>query len=181
MKFYEVVAQFAKAGAPSFYTEGYESYLQEAKDYFNISVDEYEKTNEFSVGTIDFKSVSPSNYVFEFLKADLPVSDESNTGKFVVWLDVSNLSQEYFVIAGDKVKVNNPDDLEYKVSGLNKSVMVVGSEKALESITENDITVEIDISEINISAGQTTTVPANVTIKSANCWVYGTYTVEVSL
>ena len=59
--------------------------------------------------------------------------------------------------------------------------MVVGSEKALESITEDDITVEIDISAIGISAGQTTTVPANVTVKSANCWVYGTYTVEVSL
>lgn len=36
MKFYEVIAQFAKADAPSFYTEGYESYLVEAKDYFNI-------------------------------------------------------------------------------------------------------------------------------------------------
>ncbi len=152
-----------------------------SKDYFNISVDEYEKTTEFSVGTIDFKSVSPSNYVFEFLRADLPVSDESQTEKFVVTLDVSNLSQEYFVVDGSKVKVNNPDDLKYKVSGLNKSVMVVGSEKALESITEEDITVEIDISEIGISAGQTTTVPANVTIKSANCWIYGTYTVEVSL
>jgi len=152
-----------------------------SKDYFNISVDEYEKTTEFSVGTIDFKSVSPSNYVFEFLRADLPVSDESQTEKFVVRLDVSNLSQEYFVIAGSKVKVNNPDNLNFKVSGLNKSVMVVGSEKTLESITEDDITVEIDISEIGISAGQTTTVPANVTIKSANCWIYGTYTVEVSL
>ncbi len=152
-----------------------------SKDYFNISVDEYEKTTEFSVGTIDFKSVSPSNYVFEFLRADLPVSDDSQTEKFIVKLDVSNLSQEYFVIAGNKVKVNNPDNLDYRVSGLNKSVMVVGSEKALESITEDDITVEIDISEIGISAGQTTTVPANVTVKSANCWIYGTYTVEVSL
>lgn len=152
-----------------------------SKDYFNISVDEYEKTTEFSVGTIDFKSVSPSNYVFEFLRADLPVSDDSQTEKFIVKLDVSNLSQEYFVVAGSKVKVNNPDNLNYKVSGLNKSVMVVGSEKALESITEDDITVEIDISEIGISAGQTTTVPANVTVKSANCWIYGTYTVEVSL
>ena len=152
-----------------------------SKDYFNISVDEYEKTTDFSVGTIDFKSVSPSNYVFEFLRADLPVSDESQTEKFIVRLDVSNLSQEYFIIDGSKVKVNNPDKLDYKVSGLNKSVMVVGSEKALESITEDDITVEIDISEIGISAGQTTTVPANVTVKSANCWIYGTYTVEVSL
>jgi hypothetical protein len=71
--------------------------------------------------------------------------------------------------------------LEQIVSGLNKSVVVVGSEKALESITEADISVEIDISDINITAGQTTSVPANVTVKSSNCWIYGTYTVEVSL
>lgn len=32
---YSVIAQFAKAGAPSFYTEGFEKYLSEAKDYFN--------------------------------------------------------------------------------------------------------------------------------------------------
>lgn len=151
------------------------------KDYFNISVDEYEKTTEFPVGTIDFKSVSPSNYVFEFLRTDLPVSDESSTEKFVVKLDVTGLSQEYFVFSSDKVKVNNPNKLAYKISGLNKSVVVVGSEKALESITEDDINVEIDISEINITAGQTISVPANVTVKSTNCWIYGTYTVEVSL
>lgn len=155
--------------------------ISPTKDYFNISVDEYEKTTEFPVGTIDFKSVSPSNYVFEFLRTDLPVSDESNTEKFVVKLDVTGLSQEYYVFSSDKVKVNNPNKLAYKISGLNKSVVVVGSEKALESITEDDINVEIDISEINITAGQTISVPANVTVKSTNCWIYGTYTVEVSL
>ena len=152
-----------------------------SKDYFNISVDEYEKTTEFSVCTIDFKSISPSNYVFEFLRTDLPVSDESDTEKFVVKLDVTGLSQDYFVFPSNKVKVNNPENISYKISGLNKSIVVVGSEKALESITESDITVEIDISDINITAGQTTSVPANVTVKSTNCWVYGTYTVEVSL
>lgn len=155
--------------------------ISPSKDYFNISVDEYEKTTEFPVGTIDFKSVSPSNYVFEFLRTDLPVSNESNTEKFVVKLDVKGLSQEYFTFSGNKVKVNNPENVAYKVSGLNKSVVVVGSEKALESITEDDISVEIDISDINITAGQTTSVPANVTVKSSNCWIYGTYTVEVSL
>ncbi len=155
--------------------------ISPSKDYFNISVDEYDKITEFPVGTIDFKSISPSNYVFEFLRADLPVSDESDTEKFVVKLDVSDISQEYFTISSEKVKVNNPDNLDYKISGLNKSVVVVGSEKALESITEADISVEIDISDINITAGQTTSVPANVTVKSSNCWIYGTYTVEVSL
>lgn len=155
--------------------------ISPAKDFFNISVDEYEKTTEFAVGTIDYKMVSPTNYVFEFLRADLPVSDESKTEKFVVKLDVSNLSQDYFIISNDKIKVNGSDDKDYKISGLNKSVVVVGSRKALENITENEITVEIDVSDVNISAGQTTNVPANVTVKSSNCWVYGTYTVEVSL
>jgi YbbR domain-containing protein len=155
--------------------------ISPSEDFFNISVDEYDKITEFPVGTIDFKSISPSNYVFEFLRTDLPVSDESDTEKFVVKLDVSDISQEYFTISSKKVKVNNPNNLDYKVSGLNKSVVVVGSEKALESITEADISVEIDISDINITAGQTTSVPANVTVKSSNCWIYGTYTVEVSL
>ena len=36
MKFYEIIAQFAKANAPSFYEEGFEDYLTNAKDYFNI-------------------------------------------------------------------------------------------------------------------------------------------------
>jgi YbbR domain-containing protein len=155
--------------------------ISPSSDYFNISVDEYDKTTEFSVGTIDFKTISPTNYVFEFLSADLPVSDESYTESFVVKLEVSNLSQDYFTVSSNKVTVNNPDNLKYKISGLNKSVVVVGSEKALEKITEDDISVEIDISDINITAGQTTSVPANVTVKSSNCWVYGTYTVEVSL
>lgn len=33
---YEAIAQFAKADPPSFYTKGYEAYLQEAVKYFNI-------------------------------------------------------------------------------------------------------------------------------------------------
>lgn len=33
---YEVIAQFAKADPPSFYTKGYEAYLKEAVKYFNI-------------------------------------------------------------------------------------------------------------------------------------------------
>lgn len=34
--FYKVIAQFAKANAPSFRTPGFEEHLVEAKDYFNI-------------------------------------------------------------------------------------------------------------------------------------------------
>lgn len=152
-----------------------------SKDYFNISVDEFEKTVDFAVGTIDLKSVSPSNYVFEFSASDLPVAEESKTEKFVVKLDVSNLSQEYFVIPASQIHANNPSKIDYKISGLNKSVVIVGTEKALDSITADKIKVEADVSAINISAGQSITIPVNVTVDSTNCWVYGSYTVEISL
>lgn len=33
--YYQVIAQFARANPPSFYTEGYEKFLLEAKEHFN--------------------------------------------------------------------------------------------------------------------------------------------------
>lgn len=149
------------------------------KDYFNILVDEYDKTTDYSVGTIDFKSISPTNNQFEFLREDLTVSNNSSTQKFVVKVDVSDLSQEYFTIPGEKVKINSTQKTDCQILGLNKSVVVVGTEKNLESITMDDITVEIDITGISVDKGQRVTVPANVTINSANCWVYGSYTVDL--
>lgn len=151
------------------------------KDYFNISVDEYDKTTDFSVGTIDFKTLSPSNHVFSFDTKTLALSNDSSTDAFTVDVDMSGITQEYITYSSKKIKVNNPKKITYNVSGLNKSVVVVGTEKDLESITEDDIRVEIDLSELEIRKGQSVTVPAVVSVKSASCWVYGTYSVEVSL
>ena len=56
--FYEVIAQFAKAGAPSFYTPGYEGYLSEAKDYFNIRSRVATNPKEITeLGIIDDKTI----------------------------------------------------------------------------------------------------------------------------
>ncbi|MBR2877243.1 MAG: hypothetical protein IKC01_08895 [Clostridia bacterium] len=155
--------------------------ISPTEDLFNISVDEYEKITEFAIGTIDYRTISPTNYVFDFAREDLPVSDESETEEFTVELDVSELSQDYFTIPAEKIKANNPEKLPYKVSGLDKSVVIVGTEKALESITDDLISVEVDLSSVKITEGQTVSVPVNVILKSANCWVYGSYTAEVTL
>ena len=65
---------------------------------------------------------------------------------------------------------------------MNKSVVVVGSEKALAALTDGDIHVQVDLTDVEIAPGQTETVPATVTVDVATgCWVYGTYTVDVSL
>lgn len=152
-----------------------------SKESFKILVDEYDKTTSYSVGTIDFKTISPANHVFTFLAENTDLSDASDTESFVVDVDVSALSQEYFTVSSDKIKVNNTTSAKYTVSGFDKSVAVVGTEDNLKNITADDITAEIDLSDLEIRQGQTVSVPVDVSVKSKNCWIYGTYTVDVTL
>ena len=152
-----------------------------AKDLFNISVDDYDKTVDYTIGTIDFKTLSPSNHVFTFLAEDVLLAQDSETEEFTVNVDMTGISQEYITYSPDDYDVNNPDNNNYKISGLNKSVVVVGSEKELESITIDDISVKVDLADVDISRGQTITIPAVVEVNNAGCWIYGTYFVEVSL
>ena len=151
------------------------------KDLFNISVDDYDKTVDFVIGTVDFKTLSPSNHVFTFLPDDVSVAEGSQTEEFTVSVDMTGISQEYITYSSDDFKINNPDKKDYKVSGLSKAVVVVGDQKELESITNENIKVEIDLSELDISEGQSVTVPAVISVDNAGCWIYGSYFVEVSL
>lgn len=155
--------------------------INPGKDLFNISVDDYDKTVDYSIGTIDFRMLSPSNRVFTFLAEDVAAAEDSETVEYVVSVDMSGITQEYMTYSKDKFIINNPENENYRVSGLNKSVVVVGAEKDLESITDDDIKVEVDLSEIDISQGQSITVPAVVSVDNAGCWIYGSYFVEVSL
>lgn len=152
-----------------------------AKEFFNISVDDYDKIVDFTIGIIDFKTLSPSNHVYTFLAEDVSIAEGSKTEEFTVNVDMTGIGQEYINYSADNFEINNPDKKEYKVSGLNKSVAVVGMVKELESITEENIKVQIDLSDLDINQGQTVSVPAVVTIENAGCWIYGTYFVDVSL
>lgn len=147
---------------------------------FRILVDEYDKTNEVSVGIIDFKNLYPGNESFMFSANDVPVAG-TNVSEFEVTVDLDGFSQEFITIPTDKIKVNNPDGYEYKISGLSKSVAVVGKTEELNRITEDMISVEIDLSSVTVVEGKTVSVPAVVTVNNPDCWVCGTYTVEVSL
>lgn len=150
-------------------------------DLFDISVDEYEKTKEFSVGVIDFKLLSPSNHVFEFDTENASLSKESDTDKFYVDVDLSGYSQDYFQVETSKIKLTNTTNQKYTVYGLNKSVVIVGKQKDLESVTADDIEVVADLSAVEIRPGQTQTVPVQVSVNSTSCWVYGIYYADVAL
>ncbi|MBR5442250.1 MAG: hypothetical protein IKV44_04800, partial [Clostridia bacterium] len=111
---------------------------------------------------------------------DVSVSGDS-VSEFKVTVDLSDYSQEYIKVSTDKIKVNNPNNLQYKLSGFNKPITIVGKKDVLSKITADMINVEVDLSTVAITTGETVTLPAVVTVNDGSCWVCGTYMVDVTL
>ena len=150
------------------------------KETFNIFVDEYEKAISYDVGTIDFKTLSPTNNRFVFSSDKLPVA-EGGAKEFIVTVDMSGFSQEYISVSQDKIKVNNPEKLDYTISDYPNSVVIVGPDSELSGITKDNIYLEIDLSQVEAEEGETVVIPALITVESDTCWVYGTYDIEITL
>ncbi len=153
--------------------------ISPAKESFNIFVDEYEKTTSYDVGVIDFKTLSPTNNRFVFSSEKLPVAD-GGSAEFIVTVDMSGFSQEYVNVSDERIKINNPDKVDYTLSYYPGSVVIVGPEAELKNITKDNIYVEIDLSQLDVTKGETITIPALITVDSDACWVYGTYDVEIT-
>ncbi len=147
---------------------------------FNIVVDDYDKTTEYVVGSVNFKELSPTSNTFTFDASNTTIANE-NIQSFTVSVNLDDYTQEYMKINSDTVKINNPDNINYQMSGLNKSVVIVGTEENLKGITEDMVSVEVDLSSLVFEKGETKTVPAVVTVNSTSCWVYGAYTVDITV
>ena len=154
--------------------------ISPSREEFNIVVDEYDKVNDYSVGTVDFKELSPGNNVFTFDAANTALAND-NVEEFLVEVDMTGFLQEYFTFSAEKIKLNHKGKKKYKVSGLDKSIVIIGTEEALKSVTEESISVEVDLSGVEIEEGQSVNVPAIVSVDNPSCWVFGTYMVEISL
>ncbi len=147
---------------------------------FNIVVDDFDKISEYVVGSINFKELSPTSNTFTFdAKNTSLVSEDIN--EFTVSVNLDDYTQEYMKVTKAKIKVNNPKKLQYEISDLNKSIVVVGTEEDLKGITEDMILIDVDLSSVTLEEGKRKTIPAVVNVNSPTCWVYGAYTVDVSL
>ncbi len=146
---------------------------------FNIVVDDYDKTTEYVVGSVNFKELSPTSNTFTFDASNTTIANE-NIQCFTVSVNLDDYTQEYMKINSEIIKINNPDNIDYKMSDLNKSVVIVGTQENLKGITEDMISVEVDLASLVFEEGETKTVPAVVTVNSPSCWVYGAYTVDIT-
>ena len=146
---------------------------------FNVLVDDYDKTTEYVVGSINFKELSPTSNTFKFdAKNTTVVDDELET--FTVSVNLDDYTQEYMKIPSSMITVINPESFNYKISDLNKSVVIVGTEESLKGITEDMVSVEVDLTSVVLEKGEIKTIPVIVTVDSPSCWIYGEYTVDVT-
>ncbi len=147
---------------------------------FNVLVDDYDKTTEYVVGSINFKELSPTSNTFTFDATNTTIVN-SDVESFTVSVNLDGYTQEYMKTSSAQISVNNPENIDFKMSELNKSIVIVGTEEDLKAITEDMITIDVDLSSVIIEEGVPKTVPAVVSVKSTTCWVYGAYTVDVSM
>lgn len=146
---------------------------------FNVLVDDYDKITEYVVGSINFKELSPTSNTFKFDAKNTSIVDDE-IEIFTVSVNLDDYTQEYMKIPSSMITVNNPDGLSCEMSDLNKSIVLIGTEESLKGITEDMITVEVDLSSVTLEEGERKTIPAVVMVDSPSCWVYGEYTVDIT-
>ncbi len=136
--------------------------------------------SQLDVRYADFKTIKPGDIVS--LNVELPSGfvNVDNTNTIDVSIPSQNMTEKSFTVNQFNV-IGIPDDKTVTVitRRLN-NVVLMGNETLLNSISSNDIVVEINLSDTTLSSG-TMTVPATITVpgKSGVFWAYGDYEVVI--
>lgn len=141
------------------------------KDQLNIT--------EYSVGTIDFRELSPgAEFNFEL---DLPdeILSVDNISSVTVKPATDNLDSVKRNITNFEV-VNVPANKEVTVITKQLTdVTVIGNPDILARITSTDLTAEISWGNISETTGESV-VPVKIKIgQYSDCWIFGKYEVTV--
>lgn len=149
-----------------------------------------QKYTELSVGTIDFKKLD--NTVNSFTidvdseKLAVRLTDKELTA-FEVSVDMSDYTKTTVSYsAANVIFLNRQENMVYSLGtgGSLDTITVIGPKKNVEKLTSDDISVEINVSALNMSRANSQMLPANVTVGNTeikNCWVYGEYKAYVTV
>ena len=144
------------------------------------------KSDTIVIDTIDFSEFDNSNIARE-INISAPdgckvVSDEK---KATVKVDLSSYSKTAITC---KI-ASELDSTQYSTvfNTTNVSIAVCGSEDKLSELTASDVKIVADftglLDNLKKDATISVTAPLNITLSSSysDCWVYGTYSVEVNV
>ncbi len=149
-----------------------------------------EKFTEFSAGTIDFKKLD--NEVNSFIleidpeKSPAKITDAEIT-EFEVDVDLYDYDKTSVTYSAANVLfLNKQEGMVYSIEEGEGpgEITVIGPSKYIKKLKPDDIRVEINVSELNVSRSNGRMLDANITVDNSelkNCWVYGEYKAFVSV
>ena len=144
-----------------------------------------------SVGEVDFSEV-----LNEVKAINISVTDEirakladKTIEEFIVTLDMSGNDKLTFTSVPSIINCNRGNEnfnyvVDYEKSGLN-AITVVGPKEKLEKMTEEDIQVNIDVAELDVtSTGEQIAKNTEISFFSEgfeDCWFYGEYNAYITV
>ena len=148
-----------------------------------IPVDSVETTKAFVVDTIDFADIGDSYNTFTVDADSINTYKiiDSNVKRFKITINASTMSSKTLTVPVSNVKIKNTRD-DFKIA-LNTTkditVTLVGPQEDIETITAEDLMIEIDTTDKLIS-NDTKSLQGNVVVSSEyNCWAFGKYEMKI--
>lgn len=149
-----------------------------------------DKFTELAIGKIDFKkldnTVNSFTLEIDHEKLAVKLADKDITS-FEINVDMSDYAKTTVnYSAANVLFLNKQEGMVYSVDKGDgpDSITVIGPANYIEKLTPDDIRIEINVSELNLSRAMGSLLDANVTIDSKeikNCWVYGEYDAYVTV
>ncbi|MBQ3970236.1 MAG: hypothetical protein II685_07125, partial [Clostridia bacterium] len=144
------------------------------------AADVIDSVEYISIGTLDFNSLSygASAMSFELVMPE-GVKNFNSIEKANVKFDFTNYSTKSFVV-NDFDFINTPSGFAAEYSTYrNIVVRVVGPQTSISNLKASEVSTVIDLSD---AKSGTTDMPVQVYInKATDCWVFGTYTMNVTV
>jgi len=133
----------------------------------------------YSVGVVDFQKLSPANNQFSFPAEDLKeirLFDEMQA--FTAVVDLNGFDTARVNLLGTRVERMPGSRFAARFTDID-NVTVVGPAEVVAKLTPDDLTGVVEIPE-GARSGRTT-LPVTISVNREDCWIYGEYTVRVTL
>lgn len=166
--------------APMGFDGGTLIHLEPSEIEVAASADIIDSITSISAGTIDFSTIS---YGMSSMSTSIimpeGVRNLNNIETVSVSFDFSDYFTRSFIITNFDY-VNVPTGLAAEHSAYERlTIRIIGPKNEVAELTSDDIAAQIDLSESKIG---TAVMPVNVSINKSNgCWIYGNYTLNVTV
>lgn len=150
-----------------------------------VPVDVIDSTKHFVVDTIDFADVANSYNTFnidaEAINSFKIVGESIKT--FRVRVNASDFESKTITVPTSKITLkNNRNDFNVVLNEKKDiAVTIIGTTAALEKVTVDNITIQVDTTDKSLSK-DTNTISAKVVINdNSECWAFGKYDIKVKV